>query len=59
MPTYALPCTPAYLAVHLRRPWNAPLPLQLLGAHSFGGILSPDYCRRTVARPVSYYALFE
>jgi len=29
------------------------------GAHSFGEILSPDYFRRTVARPVSYYALFE
>ena len=29
------------------------------GARSFGGILSPEYCRRTVARPVSYYALFE
>ena len=28
-------------------------------ARSFGGILSPEYCRRTVARPVSYYALFE
>ena len=59
MPTYALPCAPTCLTTRLHRPWNAPLPLHLHGARSFGGILSPEYCRRTVARPVSYYALFE
>ena len=28
-------------------------------SHSFGGVLSPVYCRRGCTRPVSYYALFE
>jgi hypothetical protein len=38
MPTFSFPETPAYLTVHLRRRWNAPLPLQI-GAHSFGIML--------------------
>ncbi len=34
-------------------------PTAPFGAHGFGKLLSPEYCRRTVARPVSYYALFK
>jgi len=58
MPTFALLSAPANLTVYLHSGQNAPLPLQLLGIQDFGEILSPDYCRRCVARPVSYYALF-
>ncbi len=57
MPTFALPYAPALLTQHLQRLRNAPLPL--FRAHDFGDMLSPDYCRRCAARPVSYYALFE
>jgi hypothetical protein len=46
--------------MHLRRRWNAPLPLQI-NLQSFASVphLMPDYYRRPVARPVSCYALFK
>ena len=37
MPTFAFVATPAYLAVHLQRHYNAPLPN--LRFHSFGDTL--------------------
>ncbi len=37
MPTFAFVATPAYLAVHLQRHYNAPLPN--FRFHSFGDIL--------------------
>ena len=42
MPTYSFPDTPAYLPVHLRSNWNAPLQLSRLlgGIHSFGNMLN-------------------
>jgi hypothetical protein len=55
MPTFSFPDAPAYLAVHLQRGWNAPLPL----IHSFGIMLMPDYYPRSTARLVSCYALFK
>ena len=38
MPTFSFPIAPTYLAVRLRRHWNAPLPSLLI--HSFGDILN-------------------
>jgi hypothetical protein len=59
MPTFSLPHAPADLPVHLHRLRNAPLPIPLLGSHSFGSELMPENFRRRDARPVSYYALFK
>ena len=38
---------------------DALLPLRLRGIRGFGTGLSPDYFRRRITRPVSYYALFK
>ena len=59
MPAFSLLYSPAVLAVYLQPVQNAPLPLVLLQIQSFGDMLSPNYFRREVTRPVSYYALFE
>jgi len=54
-----------FLALHrtlpilLRRTRNAPLPPVQARIRSFGSLLIPDYFRRQVPRPVSYYALFK
>jgi hypothetical protein len=57
MPTFSFPEAPANLTIHLRRRWNAPLPL--FRVHSFGSMLMPAYHPRTTARLVSCYALFK
>ena len=56
-PAYALPRAPQTLPDLLRRPWNARLPQ--LPVRGFGIWLIPDYYRRWIPRPVSYYALFK
>ncbi len=60
IPTFAFPRAPAGVVPHLRRTWNAPLPiLSLMLSRAFGVCLIPDYYPRTVSRLVSCYALFE
>ena len=57
MPTFSFVAAPAYLAVHLQRHYNAPLPL--FQVHSFGNMFMPDYYPCRTARLVSCYALFK
>ena len=61
MPTVSLPTAPPCLATQLQRRWNAPLPLPAQGGQTTVSVtgLMPDNYRRRVARPVSYYALFQ
>ena len=58
MPTSALPETPACLAAHLRRRWNALLPIITYPTASVARFM-PDYYPRPVTLLVSCYALFE
>ena len=44
---------------HLRRAWNAPLPITSCDSAASAAGLIPDYYPRPVPRPVSCYALFE
>ncbi len=59
MPTFAFPNAPARIATRLHRPWNAPLPPDIVGTFASAPRLMPDYYRRPAARPVSCYALFK
>ena len=58
IPALSLLYSPLLLSVQLQPVHNAPLPLPKQPAASVLR-LSPGHLRRTITRPVSYYALFE
>ena len=60
MPAFSLLHRPPSLTLRLLPVHYAPLPVTPYGAlQSFGGVFSPVNFRRSITRPVSYYALFE
>ena len=61
IPALSLLYSPPLLSVRLQPIHDAPLPLGLFQAEPEASVacFSPDYFRRTITRPVSYYALFE
>ena len=46
MPAFSLPRAPPEVTLELRRPWKAPLPLDINLIRRFGVMLSPVNCRR-------------
>ena len=60
IPALSLLYRPPLLSIRLQPIHNAPLPLALT-RKSAASVLrfSPGHLRRTITRPVSYYALFE
>ena len=58
IPALSLLYSPLLLSVQLQSVHNAPLPLLMQPAASVLR-LSPGHLRRTITRPVSYYALFK
>ena len=60
MPAFSLPYSPRPLSLTLLHVRIAPLPI-VLSHNSQASVsgFSPGYFRRNIARPVSYYALFE
>ena len=58
IPALSLLYSPLLLSVQLQPVHNAPLPLLMQPAASVLR-LSPGHLRRTITRPVSYYALFK
>ena len=61
IPAFSLLRRPRLLTVPLLPTHYAPLPLFLFQEEPEASVacFSPDYFRRTITRPVSYYALFE
>ena len=60
IPAFSLPRRPQVLPVLLQPTRNAPLPIAPKGDPEASVVcFSPAYLRRTITRPVSYYALFE
>ena len=59
MPAFSLPNSPPPLSIRLLPVWIAPLPIMLPQFPNFGVRFSPGNLRRTITRPVSYYALFK
>ena len=59
MPEFSLVYSPPSLSVRLLPVYIAPLPIELLLSLDFGIMFSPGHLRRTIIRPVSYYALFK
>ena len=58
MPTFSFPAAPADLTIHLRRHWNALLPIYIAINPTASVIcLMPGYYPRLIARLVSCYAL--
>ena len=59
IPAFSLLCSPPLLTVRLLPAHYAPLPLHLCNPKLRWCVLAPLHLRRTITRPVSYYALFE
>ena len=59
IPAFSLLHRPAVLTVYLLPMHYAPLPLTCVNPKLRWCVLAPLYLRRTITRPVSYYALFE
>ena len=60
IPALSLVYSPPLLSVRLQPAYVAPLPLQFsLKSAASVARLSPGHFRRTITRPVSYYALFK
>ena len=58
IPAFSLLCRPRLLPVPLPPAYDAPLPI-LSDPEASVTCFSPGHLRRTITRPVSYYALFE
>ena len=58
IPAFSLLCSPPCLSIRLQPAHNAPLP-RLSASIASVSRLSPEHFRRTITRPVSYYALFK
>ena len=58
IPAFSLLCRPRLLPVPLLPAYDAPLPI-LSDPEASVTCFSPGYLRRTITRPVSYYALFK
>ena len=59
IPAFSLLCRPRLLTVPLQPTYYAPLPLAFANPKLRWCVLAPLHLRRTITRPVSYYALFE
>ena len=59
IPALSLLCSPPLLSVRLQSAHNAPLPMRLSHPAASVSRFSPGHLRRTITRPVSYYALFK
>ena len=63
IPAFSLLCRPPLLSLRLLPTYYAPLPLAHTLIHTNPKlrwcVLAPLHLRRTITRPVSYYALFE
>ena len=59
IPAFSLVQCPPCLSIRLLPLHIAPLPRILRCTHRFGVTFSPGHLRRTITRPVSYYALFK
>ena len=59
IPALSLLCSPPLLSVRLLSAHNAPLPMRLSHPAASVSRFSPGHLRRTITRPVSYYALFK
>ena len=61
IPAFSLLCRPPVLPLWLQPTYYAPLPLIPFGTNPKlrWCVLAPLHLRRTITRPVSYYALFE
>ena len=59
IPAFSLLCSPPVLPVWLLPAHYAPLPLAFANPKLRWCVLAPLHLRRTITRPVSYYALFE
>ena len=59
IPAFSLLCSPPVLPVWLLPAHYAPLPLAYANPKLRWCVLAPLHLRRTITRPVSYYALFE
>ena len=59
IPAFSLLNGPHVLSVMLLPVKNAPLPIDIVNAIASVPCLSPGHFRRSVSRPVSYYALFK
>ena len=58
IPAFSLLCRPRLLPVPLPPAYDAPLPI-LSDPEASVTCFSPSHLRRTITRPVSYYALFK
>ena len=58
IPAFSLLCRPRLLSVPLQPTYYAPLPI-LSDPEASVTCFSPGHLRRTITRPVSYYALFK
>ena len=59
IPAFSLLRRPQLLTVLLQPAYDAPLPLHCCNPKLRWCVLAPLHLRRTITRPVSYYALFE
>ena len=59
IPAFSLLRRPQFLPVLLQPVHDAPLPLTYVNPKLRWCVLAPLHLRRTITRPVSYYALFE
>ena len=59
IPAFSLLHRPQFLSVLLLPMHDAPLPLHIVQPEASVVCFSPGHLRRTITRPVSYYALFE
>ena len=59
IPALSLLYSPLLLSVQLQPVHNAPLPRTTSAPAASVSCFSPGHLRRTITRPVSYYALFE
>ena len=59
IPAFSLLHRPQFLPVLLQPVHDAPLPLHIVQPEASVVCFSPGHLRRTITRPVSYYALFE
>ena len=59
IPAFSLLYSPRFLPVPLQPAHYAPLPLACANPKLRWCVLAPLHLRRTITRPVSYYALFE
>ena len=59
IPAFSLVCSPPVLSVWLQPRIHCSSTTRLKRIHRFGVTFSPGHLRRTITRPVSYYALFK